>query len=59
MSATAKKSLEDAASATGMTMTQVLEVCVAKYALELPNISEGLKAELLKLASKHLLQDHR
>jgi hypothetical protein len=59
MSPEAKKLLEDSARATGMTMTQVLEVCVAKHALEIPGISSALKVELTKMLAKLLMQDNR
>jgi hypothetical protein len=51
--------LEDAAAATGLSKTQVIETCLARYAMTLPQVCEQARREIMKVVAAHLGQDAR
>lgn len=46
--------LRDAAKSSGLTKTQVLELCVLRHALTVPELADEARASLAAIAAKNL-----
>lgn len=59
MSPEARKVLSDVSIETGMSMTEVLEVCVAKHALTIPALANEVKDSMVKLIARQVVQEKK
>lgn len=46
--------LAQASKSSGLTKTQVLEICVLRHALTVPELAESARAALAEIAAKNL-----
>lgn len=54
LSKNARELISDTAKATGLSKTQVVEICVAKHALELPGLADAVKQRLVEIIANEL-----
>lgn len=54
LSAAALRTLDDVAKQTGLTKTEVIELCVAREALKIPEIAQRARAALAEIAAQNL-----
>lgn len=56
LSKQARDTLKLVAKQTGLTQTKIVELCVAKHALEIPGLADAVKKSLVELVAGELGQ---
>ena len=59
MSSRARERLEQASRESGLTMTEVLETCVAMHALSIPKLAESVRKEMFDLIASQFVNDKK
>lgn len=59
LSSEARALLSDVSKQTGLTKTQVVELCVAKHALEIPALADATKKALIDFMTRQLGQNQK